>query len=105
MVSPAGRAGQGRQRLPDDVRLLGGAGCKVRPAPFPAALEDCRCAVRWLRAHAGDYNLDPKHIGAYGNSAGGHLALLLGMAGPWRGRPVSRTLKPGAGRRQRQRPA
>jgi len=74
-------------------------------APFPAALEDCRCAVRWLRAHAGDYNLDPKHIGAYGNSAGGHLALLLGMAGPWRGRPVSRTLKPGAGRRQRQRPA
>jgi acetyl esterase/lipase len=50
-------------------------------APFPAALEDCRCAVRWLRAHARDYNLDPEHIGAYGNSAGGHLALLLGLAG------------------------
>src|SRR5437773_3017725 len=50
-------------------------------APFPAALEDCQCAVRWLRAHARDYNLDPKHIGAYGNSAGGHLALLLGMPG------------------------
>jgi acetyl esterase/lipase len=49
-------------------------------APFPAALEDCQCAVRWLRAHAKDYNLDPKHVGAYGNSAGGHLALLLGMA-------------------------
>jgi acetyl esterase/lipase len=50
-------------------------------APFPAALEDCRCAVRWLRAHAREYNIDPKHIGAYGNSAGGHLALLLGLAG------------------------
>jgi len=50
-------------------------------APFPAALEDCKCAVRWLRAHAKEYNLDPDHIGAYGNSAGGHLAMLLGMVG------------------------
>lgn len=50
-------------------------------APFPAALEDCKCAVRWLRAHAKEYNLDPKQIGAYGNSAGGHLAMLLGMVG------------------------
>lgn len=48
-------------------------------APFPAALDDCRSAVRWLRAHAGEYHIDPDHIGAYGNSAGGHLALLLGM--------------------------
>jgi acetyl esterase/lipase len=50
-------------------------------APFPAALEDCKNAVRWLRAHAKDYNLAADHIGAYGNSAGGHLALLLGMVG------------------------
>ena len=50
-------------------------------APYPAALEDCKCAVRWLRAHAGEYRLDPDRIGAYGNSAGGHLALLLGMTG------------------------
>ncbi len=50
-------------------------------APFPAALEDCKNAVRWMRAHARDYNLDPDHIGAFGNSAGGHLALLLGMVG------------------------
>lgn len=48
-------------------------------APFPAALEDCKCAVRWLRAHAKEYDLDPDHVGAYGNSAGGHLALLLGL--------------------------
>jgi acetyl esterase/lipase len=50
-------------------------------APFPAALEDCKNAVRWLRAHAKNYNLDPGRIGAYGNSAGGHLAMLLGMVG------------------------
>jgi acetyl esterase/lipase len=48
-------------------------------APFPAALSDCKNAVRWLRAHASDYNVDAGHIGALGNSAGGHLALLLGM--------------------------
>ena len=50
-----------------------------KEAPFPAALEDCKAAVRWLRAHAKEYNLDKDHIGAYGNSAGGHLALMLGM--------------------------
>src|SRR5438128_6647755 len=48
-------------------------------APFPAALEDCKNAVRWLRAHAAEYHIDTNRIGAYGNSAGGHLALLLGL--------------------------
>jgi acetyl esterase/lipase len=48
-------------------------------APFPAGLYDCQAAVRWLRAHARDYHLDSKRIGAYGNSAGGHLALMLGL--------------------------
>jgi acetyl esterase/lipase len=52
-----------------------------KEAPFPAALEDCKCAVRWLRARAKDFHIDPGRIGAYGNSAGGHLALLLGMVG------------------------
>jgi acetyl esterase/lipase len=52
-----------------------------REAPFPAALEDCKCAVRWLRAHAREYCIDPGKVGAYGNSAGGHLAMLLGMTG------------------------
>jgi acetyl esterase/lipase len=50
-------------------------------APWPAALYDCRCAVRFLRAHAKEYGIDPDRIGAWGNSAGGHLALMLGMAG------------------------
>jgi acetyl esterase/lipase len=49
-------------------------------APFPAALQDCQCAVRWLRANAEKYQIDPTRIGAWGNSAGGHLALMLGMA-------------------------
>ena len=50
-----------------------------REAPFPAGLYDCQAAVRWLRTHARDYHVDPNRIGAYGNSAGGHLALLLGL--------------------------
>ncbi len=49
-------------------------------APWPAALFDCRCAVRFLRAHAREYGIDPERIGAWGNSAGGYLALMLGMA-------------------------
>jgi acetyl esterase/lipase len=50
-------------------------------APFPAAIEDCKAAIRWLRAHAKDYNLDPERIGVWGASAGGHLAALLGTSG------------------------
>jgi acetyl esterase/lipase len=53
-----------------------------KEAPFPAGLADCQCAVRFLRAHAREYNLDPDRIGAWGNSAGGHLALMLGMIDP-----------------------
>jgi acetyl esterase/lipase len=47
---------------------------------FPAMIQDVKCAVRYLRAHAGEYNLDPDHIGALGASAGGHLVALLGTA-------------------------
>ncbi len=48
-------------------------------APFPACIEDVKCAVRWLRAHAEEYGIDPDRIGAYGHSAGAHLALMLAM--------------------------
>ena len=51
-------------------------------APFPACIEDCKCAVRWFRANAKKFNLDPTRIGAYGNSAGAHLVSILGLAGP-----------------------
>jgi len=50
-------------------------------ATFPAQIEDCKAAVRWLRAHATEYGIDPDRIGVAGSSAGGHLAALLGTAG------------------------
>ena len=49
-------------------------------AIFPAQIEDCRAAIRWLRANAATYELDADHIGAWGASAGGHLVALLGTA-------------------------
>lgn len=49
-------------------------------AKFPAAVEDSKCAVRWLRANAQKYNVDPDHIGVIGGSAGGHLAMMVGCA-------------------------
>jgi acetyl esterase/lipase len=50
-------------------------------AVFPAQIEDCKAAVRWLRAHAAKYHLDPNRFAAYGQSAGGHLSALLGTTG------------------------
>ena len=47
-------------------------------ATFPAAVEDCKCAVRWLRANAAKYHVDPNRIGVWGGSAGGHLVEFLG---------------------------
>lgn len=47
-------------------------------APYPAQLEDCRAAVQWLRTNGPRFGLDPQRIGASGESAGGHLAALLG---------------------------
>lgn len=49
-------------------------------AIFPAQIEDCKAAIRWLRAHAKDYNLNPDHIAVWGSSAGGHLVALLGTS-------------------------
>lgn len=47
-------------------------------AVFPAQIEDCKAAIRWLRGNAKKYNLNPDRIGVWGGSAGGHLASLLG---------------------------
>ena len=50
-------------------------------APFPAAVHDVKAAVRYLRANAARLGIDPERIGTTGGSAGGHLALFLGMTG------------------------
>ena len=50
-------------------------------AIFPAQIYDAKGAVRWLRANAKDYHLDPKRFGAWGASAGGYLSALLGTSG------------------------
>ena len=57
------------------------ASINYRLAPrhkFPDQIEDAKCAIRFLRAHAAQYQLDPQRIAALGSSAGGHLAALLG---------------------------
>ncbi|MDF2724598.1 MAG: Carboxylesterase type [Paenibacillus sp.] len=49
-------------------------------APAPAQIEDCKAAVRWLRANADEYGFDAERIGALGESAGGRLAALIGLS-------------------------
>ncbi|MCY3017589.1 MAG: alpha/beta hydrolase, partial [Planctomycetota bacterium] len=61
------------------------ASVQYRLAPrhkFPAQIEDAKCAVRYLRAHAAEFRINPNRVGALGDSAGGHLALLLGLMNP-----------------------
>lgn len=47
-------------------------------APYPAQIHDCKAAIRFLRANAAKYGIDPERIGVWGGSAGGHLVALLG---------------------------
>jgi acetyl esterase/lipase len=67
-----GLAGQGYVAISPQYRL-------TPHGRFPAQIEDCKCAVRWLRAHAEKYNVKKDAIGAVGYSAGGHLVCLLGL--------------------------
>jgi len=50
-------------------------------AQWPAQIHDCKAAIRWIRANAKKYNIDPKRIGVWGSSAGGHLVSMLGTSG------------------------
>lgn len=61
-------------------------------AIFPAQIEDCKAAIRWLRAHAAEYGYDPKRIGVWGASAGGHLTALLAVTGQVRDFDVGENL-------------
>jgi acetyl esterase/lipase len=59
---------------------------RLPPAsPWPAQLQDAKCAVRFLRAHASALGIAPDRIGAWGSSGGGTLVALLGLAGPQAG--------------------
>lgn len=49
--------------------------------PFPAFLQDVKSAIRFLRAHADAYQIDPERVAAWGTSSGGNTALLLGLTG------------------------
>ncbi len=53
-------------------------------AIYPAQIQDCKAALRWLRAHSTEYGIDPARVGAVGESAGGHLVTLLGTTGQTR---------------------
>lgn len=82
------RAGK-RERWDDLCKRLAAQGyvaatVTYRLAPkyqFPAAVHDVKAAVRWLRANAGRYRIDPQRIGVIGDSAGGHLVQYLGVTG------------------------
>ncbi len=54
---------------------------RTSKTPFPAQIEDGKAAIRWIRANAEKYNIDPTRIGVMGTSAGGHMACLLGVTG------------------------
>jgi len=63
-----------------DYRLVSKEGDCSQDAIFPAAVQDVKSAVRWLRQNARTYQIDADHIGLIGDSAGGHLAVLAGVS-------------------------
>ena len=77
------RIGAGATEIPElTSRGYLVAAINYRLAPqykFPAQIEDVKCAVRFLRANAATYGINPDRIGAWGGSAGGHLVALLGV--------------------------
>jgi acetyl esterase/lipase len=80
------RMGSKEDRIPVEMLEQGYAIASLnyrlsQHALFPAQIEDCKAAVRWLRAHAGAYGLDPSRFASWGESAGGHLAAMLGTTG------------------------
>jgi acetyl esterase/lipase len=90
LLHGGGWEGGDRSAMHAEMRLLArrgyaaaAVGYRLTRAPrnvFPAAVEDARCAVRWLRVHASRLALDPERVGALGFSAGAYLASMLGVA-------------------------
>lgn len=86
-IHGGGWSGGSKSQLPYLNQLLRGyvvASVEYRfsqKAKFPAQIQDCQAAIRWLRANAARYSIDPERIGVGGASAGGHLVALLGTSG------------------------
>ncbi len=80
MMAPKNNWIQQRMRLAEEGYVV--ASIEYRRAPlskFPAPVEDCKLAIRWLRAHADEYNIDVNRVGVLGNSAGGYLSSFVGL--------------------------
>lgn len=79
----------GGSKFPCDVRRMTAYGYVVasveyrfsQVAKFPAQIQDCQAAIRWLRANAKQYHINPDKVGVIGGSAGGHLSALVGVSG------------------------
>lgn len=79
----------GGSKYPCDVRMMTAQGYIVasveyrfsQKAKFPAQIQDCQAAIRWLRANAQRYHINPEKVGVIGGSAGGHLSALVGVTG------------------------
>jgi acetyl esterase/lipase len=86
-IHGGGWTGGDKAEFADKAKEMAGRGyvaasINYRLAPkyrFPAAVEDCERAVRWMKQKAGELRLDPDRIGVMGTSAGGHLAAMLGV--------------------------
>lgn len=87
VIAGGGFRPQQQQRFGDTARAFAEAGFAAASIsyrgwpedPFPAAVHDAKAAVRFVRARAKDFGIDPARIGAFGQSAGGHLAAMLAV--------------------------
>lgn len=80
------RAGSKSDGVPAEYLAQGYAVASIdyrlsQDAIYPAQIQDCKAAVRWLRANAAKYGMDANRFAAWGSSAGGHLAAMLGTTG------------------------
>jgi acetyl esterase/lipase len=76
------RAVRGDMMIPAGVAVLDLAYRLSGVAPYPAAVDDCLAAIRWIREHADELGVDPDRLAVWGGSAGGHLALMMGFREP-----------------------